>query len=152
MEPRLRQYHSGKVTIGAQRSGRNADEMEIIAGQICAISNDSEKAKATARRALAVYLPYLKPMTNVAGIPDEEVDKVREAAASGDFEKGAGYVSDLAVEKCSVCGTPDEVIPQIEAMIEVGVNHISFGHPLGPDFDEAVDLIGKEILPHFRDR
>jgi hypothetical protein len=44
----------------------------------------------------------------------------------------------------------DDVIPQIEGMIAAGVNHIAFGHCLGPDFDEALDLLGREVLPHFR--
>ncbi|MFQ5636208.1 MAG: LLM class flavin-dependent oxidoreductase, partial [Gammaproteobacteria bacterium] len=89
-------------------------------------------------------------MTDVAGIPEEEVMAVREAAARGDFAAGAKRVSDLAVAKCSVAGTPDEVIPQIEAMAEAGVSHVAFGHCLGPDFDAALDLLGREVLPHFR--
>ena len=138
------------IEIGAARTNRNPDEIEIIAGPLSSISADREKAKATARRVLAVYLPYLRPMTDVAGIPDEEIKKVREAAVSGDFERGASYVSDLSVSKCSVTGTPEDVIQQIEKMVEAGVNHVAFGHCLGPDFDEAIDLLGKEVLPHFK--
>ena len=76
--------------------------------------------------------------------------KVREAALVGDFERGASYVSDLSIKNCSVCGTPEGVIPQIEAMIRAGVDHVCFGHPLGPDFNEALALLGKDVLPHFR--
>ena len=138
------------IEIGAALANRNPDEIEIIAGPLSSISADREKAKATARRVLAVYLPYLRPMTDVAGIPEEEIIKVREAAVSGDFEQGASYVSDLSVSKCSVTGTPEDVIQQIEKMVEAGVNHVAFGHCLGPDFDEAIDLLGKEVLPHFK--
>jgi 5,10-methylenetetrahydromethanopterin reductase len=138
------------VAIGARRAGRDPAGVEIIAGPLCAISSDRERARVAARGALAVYLPYLHPMTEVAGIPAEEIRKVREAAAAGDFARGAAYVSDLAVRKCSVTGTPDEVIPQIGAMAEAGVTHVAFGHPLGADFDEALDLLGREVLPHFR--
>lgn len=138
------------IEIGARRAGRDPDEVEIIAGPLSSISSDREKAKETARRVLAVYLPYLHPMTEVAGIPAEQIRRVREAAASGDFAEGAKHVSDLAVAKCSVTGTPDDVIPQIEAMQAAGVTHVAFGHCLGPDFDEALDLLGEEVLPHFR--
>ncbi|MCF7982144.1 MAG: LLM class flavin-dependent oxidoreductase [Pseudomonadales bacterium] len=138
------------IEIGARRSGRNPDDIEIIAGPLSSISANREKARETARKVLAVYLPYLRPMTDVAGIPEEEIRKVREAAAVGDFAKGASYVSDLSVEKCSVTGTPEEVIQQIEAMAAAGVTHVAFGHCLGPDFNEALDLLGKEVLPHFK--
>jgi 5,10-methylenetetrahydromethanopterin reductase len=137
------------IEIGAARVNRDPGEVEIIAGPLSSISSDREKAKATARRVLAVYLPYLRPMTDVAGIAEEEIKKVREAAASGDFERGASHVSELSVSRCSVTGTPEDVIQQIEEMVAAGVNHVAFGHCLGPDFDEALDLLGKEVLPHF---
>lgn len=140
------------IEIGAQRGGRDPDEVEIIAGPLSSISADREKARETARKVLAVYLPYLRPMTDVAGIPEQEVNDVRAAAVTGDFTKGSRYVSDLAVDKCSVTGTPEEVIRQIETMAAAGVTHVAFGHCLGPDFNEALDLLGKEVLPHFRGR
>ena len=138
------------VAIGAERAGRSADEVEIIAGPLSSISADREQARETARRVLAVYLPYLHPMTDVAGIPAAEINAVREAAAVGNFELGAQHVSDLAVEKCSVTGTPEDVIQQIMEMAAAGVTHVAFGHCLGPDFNAALDLLGREVLPHFK--
>jgi 5,10-methylenetetrahydromethanopterin reductase len=138
------------IEIGAARANRNPDDVEIIAGPLSSVSNDREKAKETARRVLAVYLPYLRPMTDVAGISEEEINKVREAAATGDFEKGSSYISDLSVAKCSVTGTANDVIEQIEEMVDAGVTHVAFGHCLGPNFDEALDILGKEVLPHFK--
>lgn len=138
------------IEIGAARVNRNPDEVEIIAGPLSSISADRDKAKETARRVLAVYLPYLRPMTDVAGISEEEINKVREAASTGDFEKGASYISDLSVAKCSVTGTANDVIEQIEEMVDAGVTHVAFGHCLGPNFDEALDILGKEVLPHFK--
>ncbi|HSA91634.1 MAG TPA: LLM class flavin-dependent oxidoreductase [Terriglobales bacterium] len=138
------------IDMGARRAGRDPKDIGIAAGPLCAISNDREAARKMARLALAVYLPYLHPMTEVAGIAPEEIRRVREAAARGNFEEGATYVSDLSVQKCSVAGRPSDVIPQMETMIAAGVTHIAFGHPLGPDFEQALHLIGREIIPRFR--
>ena len=115
------------IEIGAERVDRDPNEVDIIAGPLSSISADGDAARETARRVLAVYLPYLRPMTDVAGIPESEIDAVRDAASRGDFEEGAKHVSDLAVAKCSVSGTPDEVIPQIEQMAAAGVTHVAFG-------------------------
>jgi len=71
------------IEIGAARVNRNPDEVEIIAGPLSSISTDREKARETARRVLAVYLPYLRPMTDVAGISEEEINKVREGGNGG---------------------------------------------------------------------
>lgn len=138
------------IAIGAKRAGRNPAEIDIIAGPLSSISADGERARATARKVLAVYLPYLRPMTDVAGISEEEIQQVRSAASVGDFDRGASFVSDLSVAKCSVTGTPHEVIEQIEAMADAGVTHVAFGHCLGPDFNEALELLGKVVLPHFK--
>ncbi len=137
------------IAIGAKRNGRDPSEVDIIAGPLSSISTNREQARATARRILAVYLPYLRPMTDVAGIPAEEIESVREAAATGDFERGASHVSDLAIAKCSVTGTPEDVISQIEEMVDAGVRHVAFGHCLGPDFDTALELLGRRVLPYF---
>ncbi len=137
------------IEKGARENDRSPEEVEIIAGPLCSIAEDRERAYGTARRILAVYLPYLHPMTEKAGIPEAEVQNVREAAAEGNFEKGASYVSDRSVRNFSVTGTPEDVIPQIEAMSEAGVDHVSFGHPLGPDLERALRLLGEEVLPRF---
>lgn len=137
------------IEKGASRVGRDPEEIEVIAGPLCAVADDRDNAYETARRVLAVYLPYLSPMTDEAGIPEEEVRNVREAAKEGDFKKGASHVSDRSVRNFSVAGTPRDIIPQIESMVEAGVNHVSFGHPLGPNFEQALRLLGEEVLPHF---
>lgn len=138
------------IEIGAKRAGQDGASIGIAAGPLCSISSNRDAAHQMARMALAIYLPYLHPMTEVAGISKEEISKVREAAARGQFREGSSYVSDLSVRKCSVAGTPIDVIPQIEKMIDAGVTHVAFGHPLGPDFEEALRLIGDEIIPRFR--
>jgi 5,10-methylenetetrahydromethanopterin reductase len=138
------------IDIGARRVGRDPGEIGICAGPLCAIAKDREAARQTARMALAIYLPYLHPMTEIAGISPEEIRKVREAAARGNLAEGASHVSDLSISKCAIAGPPAEVIPQIEAMVAAGVTHVTFGHPLGPDFEKALHLIGREIIPHFR--
>ena len=138
------------IEIGAMRAGRDPAEVGVCVGPLCAISGDREAARAAARRVLSIYLPYLSPMDEVAGVPKEEVQNVRAAAAAGDFEQGARFVSDRSIRNFSITGTPSDVIPQIEELAEAGVTHVAFGHPLGPNFDEALDLIGREIIPHFR--
>ena len=32
----------------------------------------------------------------------------------------------------------------------MGARHLSFGPPLGPDPLEAIEALGREVLPHFR--
>jgi 5,10-methylenetetrahydromethanopterin reductase len=52
--------------------------------------------------------------------------------------------------KLGVSGTPEDVIRQVEGLAEAGVDEVSFGGPLGPDPDEAIRLMGEQVIPHFR--
>jgi len=48
-----------------------------------------------------------------------------------------------------VGGAPD-LIARLEPLVAAGARHLSFGPPLGPDPLRAVELLGQEVLPHFR--
>ena len=54
------------------------------------------------------------------------------------------------VDAFSICGNPDECISRIDELINAGVTQIVTGSPLGPKKKAAIELIGKEIIPHFK--
>ena len=55
-----------------------------------------------------------------------------------------------AMLRIGVVGTGRELIPRLEHLVELGAKHLSFGPPLGPDPFEAIDVLAREVLPHFR--
>jgi 5,10-methylenetetrahydromethanopterin reductase len=139
------------IDIGAKRVGRNPFECGIGVGSTTSISRNKDLAIAKAKRLIAVYLPFLSPVPQIAGVNESEIKAVREAGAKGDFDEGAKYISETSVQNFSLSGTPKDAIRQIENVIEkVNPSHISFGPPFGPDEDEAFKLICEEILPYFR--
>jgi 5,10-methylenetetrahydromethanopterin reductase len=52
--------------------------------------------------------------------------------------------------RIGVVGTAKDLIPRLERLVEMGAQHLSFGPPLGPDPFEAIDVLGRDVLPHFR--
>jgi 5,10-methylenetetrahydromethanopterin reductase len=50
-----------------------------------------------------------------------------------------------------VVGTTADLIPRLEGLVAMGARHLSFGPPLGPDPLNAIELLGRDVLPHFRD-
>lgn len=69
---------------------------------------------------------------------------IEEAArrVSDDLLRRAGYV---------VAGTPAECVPPCleikRHLVKLGFDHLVFGVPLGPDVTEALELLGKEVIP-----
>ena len=55
-------------------------------------------------------------------------------------------MADIAIH-----GTPEDCIRRLEKLVSVGLTHVRFGPPLGPDPAETIRLIGEEIIPYFRE-
>jgi 5,10-methylenetetrahydromethanopterin reductase len=49
-----------------------------------------------------------------------------------------------------IVGTAVDLIQRLEGLVALGVNHISLGPPLGPDILAAIEIIGRDVIPHFR--
>ena len=49
-----------------------------------------------------------------------------------------------------IVGTTADLIARLEGLRALGARHFSFGPPLGPDPLAAVEAIGREVIPHFR--
>ena len=52
--------------------------------------------------------------------------------------------------RLGISGTPAEVIDQIHELADAGVNEVNPGGPLCPAPEEAIRLMGKEVIPAFR--
>jgi 5,10-methylenetetrahydromethanopterin reductase len=141
-----------QLAAGARDAGRDPSQLDLIVGPLCCISRDRELALRTIKEMLALLQPFLAPMTHDAGIGDEEIRATAEAFNSGDVARAVSMVSDKSVRAFSLTGTPSDVIPQIEALIDAGATNIAFGPPLGPDFFAALELLATEVLPHFAAR
>lgn len=147
--PRYLRELATQMKDGARDSGRDPAKLDLIVGPLCCISRDRDLATRTIKEMLALLQPFLAPMTHGEGITDEEIFATAEVFNAGDVARAASMVSDQAVRAFSLTGTPADVIPQIEALIEAGATNIAFGPPLGPDFLAALELLGTEVLPHF---
>jgi 5,10-methylenetetrahydromethanopterin reductase len=135
---------------GAAASGRDPASLELIVGPLCCISRDRERAERAIREMLALLQPFLAPMTFNEGITPESIADTAAVFNAGDVPRAASMVSERAVRAFSLTGTPADVIPQIEALIDAGATNIAFGPPLGPDFAEALELLATEVVPRFR--
>lgn len=109
---------------------------------------------AAARRVLAEKIAYygyaLSPLIlNRLGLTVEDFGPIKQAiAVENEVEKAIGMVTDQMLQ-IGVVGRPQDLIARLEPLVGAGVDHLSFGPPLGPDRLEAVQLLGRHVLPHF---
>jgi 5,10-methylenetetrahydromethanopterin reductase len=96
----------------------------------------------------------------VAGSPDvilerhglnlETANKIRGALKKGDFGTAFGSVNPEMIEAFSIAGTPDICNQKITKLLKSGITQFVVGSPVGPNVRKSIDLISKQVIPHFK--
>ena len=110
------------------------------------IGADSDAAKNAAKIVVAfIAAGSPAPVIERHGLPEGFNEQMGAFLAKGDFGGAIGAVTDEALEAFSVCGTPDEFIPKIEGLAEMGVTQYVAGSPVGKNVEESIKLLGDVI-------
>lgn len=139
------------VAQGARSADRSVDDIDLAACIWCSIAEDREAAEAPLRDKIAYYGHALSPLIlEQLGLTLADFDTIEHALMTErDAEKARNLVTQDML-KIGITGRPEDVLPRLEALVKQGVRHLSFGPPLGTDLAEAIRLIGRDIIPHFR--
>ncbi len=153
-----RDFETAKENIdaGLEKAGKSRDEFDVVAYASMSVDKDANKA----RNASKIVVAFI-----VAGSPDviferhgismDDVQKVREALnnafTKGDWPGVSKAVTDEMIDSFSISGSPDQVIERIKELSKSGVTQVVAGSPIGPDKKKSIQLIGKEIIPAFKE-
>lgn len=117
------------------------------------VSLDTDRA--AAHRVLANKIAYyghaLSPLIwDRLGVTKQDFEPITHMLnVERNEEKAAAMVNDRMLQ-IGIVGDADDVITRLEPLVSAGVQHLSFGPPLGPDSLAAIKLLGTRVLPHFR--
>jgi 5,10-methylenetetrahydromethanopterin reductase len=153
------------VKAGADRAGRDFEQLDIGAWVVSVVSEDSEAAKKAARILVAFYIPSMPPEQLARhGIDHAEMQPIFDAFAAGDVQKAIDMFAPEMAEKLSVAGTPEECVEKIKNDIQpAGVNHMILAlsdSPLVeffsgqavegvPDIRGQLRLVADRVIPEF---
>jgi 5,10-methylenetetrahydromethanopterin reductase len=119
-------YVVDHVKKGAERAGRNWQDLDLGAWIVSVVSEDSAAAKEAARILVAFYIPSMPPEQLARhGIDQAELQPIFDAFAAGDVAKAINMFGPELAERLSVAGTPEECAEQInQDIIPAGINHV----------------------------
>ena len=138
------------IMEGAIKSGRKPGDIDIAGCAWFSVSEDPDAAKDTIRKIIAYFGPYLEEEAlNSIGLSLRDFSQIKNLIDAGDYPAAEDRVTDQMLG-LAVVGTPRDVIPKIETLVESGITQISIGGPLGPDPKRAVELLGDQVLPYFK--
>ena len=150
--PELYGTASDDVREGLRAAGRQHIGFDLPACVWVSVGNDDRET----RRALAEKLAYYGPSISsvqlaTVGLTPEDFGPAAELARRGELGAATELIDDRMMS-LGIAGSGEEVTSRCRRLAELGVDHISFGPPLGPDLDDAVDLLGQEVIPHLAGR
>jgi len=138
---------------GADRVGRDVDEIDVTNSLVISLSDNEVEARDIAREVVLDLVASGRPEALAAsGIKPQEQNMIRQAIEKKGPEGAVDLVTDRMVDSLSAAGTVEKCLTRCLDQIKKGVGHIIFCLPFGPDPEEAVQRIGKEIVPKIREK
>ena len=139
------------IAEGERRRPPGLPPLDVAACLWVSLAED----RAAARRALAEKVAYYgHALSDLLlarlGVERAEFAPIERAVmVDRDLGRAAGLVTDRML-RIGVAGAPEELVERLVPLVAQGVQHLSFGPPLGPDPLHAVELLGRHVLPRFR--
>ena len=138
------------IVAGAQAANRDIDQLDIAACIWCSISNDKHRAEDALKEKIAYYGHALSPLIwDRLGLTQEDFRPIEQAMMGERDSERATRLVDARMLRIGVVGAPRDVISRLEPLVAAGVEHLSFGPPLGPAPLAAISLLGA-VVRHFR--
>jgi 5,10-methylenetetrahydromethanopterin reductase len=136
------------IAAGEQAAGRPTGAVGMCLGAVTVVDLDRPRARALARREVALYAPV------VAGLDPSLFDadwltRIAEPARRGDVATVAELIPDAALDSLAFAGTPADVTRKVEDLARAGVSRVEFGTPHGVDPLDGIRLLGERVLPSF---
>lgn len=160
------QYMYDNMKVGADRAGKNVDDLDIGAWVVFATGRDSAVAKDAARSMVGLYASAM-PDEQLArnGVSPESMRPILEKLGAGDLAGSVEATTPEIGDTLSVAGTPEECVAKLKEIAAAGVNHMILavtdatlvktfmGREIEgvADVDTQLQLIHDEIMPAFEE-
>ncbi len=143
-------YMVEHILAGARQAGRDPGEVDIAGCAWLSVSETPSAAAEALRPMVAYFGPHLEePALATIGLGPADMEPLKKLVDAGDLRGAAARVTDEML-RLAIVGTPRDAIAGIERLAEAGITQVNLGGPLGPDPAEAIALVGREVIPHFR--
>ena len=138
------------IDCGLARAGRSHDDIDLAACIWCSVSEDQSAAEAVLADKIAYYGHAMSPMLlGQLGLERQDFEPIRQAYhIEGDTDRARRMVTPQML-KIGIAGTTDVLNERLELLAALGVRHLSFGPPLGPDILTAIHAIGRDVIRRF---
>jgi 5,10-methylenetetrahydromethanopterin reductase len=119
------EYMYENMKIGAERAGKNVDDLDIGAWVVFATGEDGAVAKDAARSMVGLYASAMpNEQLERNGVSPDEMKPIIDALGAGDLAGSIDATTPEIGETLSIAGTPEECVAKIKEIEAAGVNHM----------------------------
>jgi 5,10-methylenetetrahydromethanopterin reductase len=156
--PGFVRYARENMKQGADKTGRDVDELDLGCTIVASIDEDRETGRQGAREIAGMYLANkvqnIQASADVlleeAGLSQDEIRPIAEAMEQGGRRAAAEAVTDEILDKTKpIAGTPSDCIEAIEEYAHAGCTHVML-ELWGDRREQQIELFAEKVLPHFR--
>lgn len=148
------------IKEGLNKAGRDFKSIDILNPLMLSLSEDYNEAY----EHLITGDPVIKYNTVVliadsnslvlekAGLPPDLNQKINRILIEEGVDAAIKAIPEKAINSFSIVGDIETCIKRIEEYLKVGVTHIGFFQPHGPDIEKAIKLLGEKIIPYIKEQ
>jgi len=135
---------------GCNDSNDKSAKYISIGGMVC-VADDPKKAVETAKKTLAVYIPYLKTIlkNNKVDVKSPLIKKIDTLSKRGHFIEASELIPDDYVSMLTLTGSPSDVAQRIKKLVKgKPIKGILFSPPYSvfDTMEENISYLSKELL------
>lgn len=154
--PGCHRYAMENIRKGAEAAGRNFGDIKLYARLACSVSHDRDKAREEVKGYCSIAAG-----TTYKTVPREYFDaalyqQLTEFKANYDYaEHGSNEarhrsgLSEDIIDAMAVAGTPGEIIPRLQELVDMGVQGFVFPFAQ-PDPIPYMETFAMEVMPKIR--
>lgn len=151
--PDFAEYAVQKITEGAKKAGKREGEVDVAGCVWMSIAKDRDAAVIDPLKELVAYFGPMLGVKGLAsvGLTHEEFAPVQEKFKAEGVKAASKLVTPKML-RLAIHGSPDDCLSRLEKLEKAGVDEVLIGAPLGPNPRSSIEIIGKEIIPRFREK
>jgi 5,10-methylenetetrahydromethanopterin reductase len=130
-DPALIRYAIGQVLEGARQAGRTRSQIQLCARLGCALSGNRDEARNEIRAYAAAAAETVFQSNAEDTLPAEVVADLKKLKEHYDYYQHVNHeadhlslVTDRVIDSMVIAGTPAEVLPRFQAILQLGVDRV----------------------------
>lgn len=155
-DPSFHRYAMDNIRKGAEAAGRKLEDITLYSRLACSVSEDREKARDEVKGYCSVAAGTTYKTVPREYFNDSLYEQLTAFKENYDYgehgsneAKHSSLMTDDIVDAVAVAGTPDEVVPRLQELVDMGVQGFVFPF-VQPEPIAYMETFARDVIPKIK--